>query len=317
MHETPRHTGTARRRTAAAAICTALVAVAGALLVAPANASPVVLIPCAATSPIGTVDGATGPVQCGSSSPAPTAGTTTPVALAPSEAPPTTAVSATRSAAVDPLAAIDLGRSTSTVYPVKDGYLDSVKFSVRALDAGGHLVPVEGTAVLSKGATVVEAWTLDQPVSVLTWDGTMAAAVRTGVYTLHVTEWSADGSTLTERSRIRVVSKHVERRAIMVRSNVSTTAMHATMPRKVMHAFAKGIVTVRLRTVARVTGPAKLVFSGSGATRALALRDGVHTTKALTVPKGFERVTLTHDWARGAAELRSATAIWTYSALVR
>ena len=63
-------------------------------------------------------------------------------------------------------------------------------------------------------------------------------------------------------------------------------------------------------------GPAELIFSNDGGTRKVVrLRNGVHTTRPTVLPPGFERVTITRSWRKGAARLTSLQAIWTYSVL--
>ena len=325
-----------RRRALTAVVCSVVVAVTGgALLSGPAYASDITSgVGCATTRVLGGLT--IGDVDCG----APTAaGTATPTAAPVPAAPvpaaheetastagstsgattrPASARTATQSSAGSaPLADVTVRSSTDSVYPVRDGYLDDVRFEVRALGAAGQLVPVEGTAILSKGSAVASTWTLDTATTVLTWDGRVGGKIRRGVYTLLVTLYSADGSTRTTVNRIRVLTKHVVRRAVVVHSVVRGNDTQAAMPAQVLKAYAKGTVTVRVRTVAKVQGRASLVYSNDGVARSIALRDGVHTTKPLIVPKGFEHVTITHRWAKGAAKLKSANAIWTYYTLVK
>jgi hypothetical protein len=102
---------------------------------------------------------------------------------------------------------------------------------------------------------------------------------------------------------------------MVVRSNVGAKGVSADIPRKLLKAYGLGDVAVRIRTVATVEGSASLVFSNQGVVRSVALKNGTHTTKALSVPQGFSHVMITHDWAKGAAHLTSLKAIWTYSTL--
>jgi hypothetical protein len=290
-------------------------------------------------APIGCTTGTTAdgpaptPAPSTSAAPAvpPVAGPTAPTAPAvPTDAPvvagPTPEPSApvegggigTRGTALPtpaPVAELDLVRSSPAVYPVRDGYRDSVRFAVHALDADGHLVPVSGTAVLSRAGSTVRTWSLAGTTSVLTWDGRVHGRVRTGVYTLRVKAWSADGRHETAVSRVRVVGKQLRHRQMMVRQNVGSRSTTAALPKRVAAAFAVGPVTVRVRTDASVTGPAALTFSNDGVTRSIRLRDGVHVTKPLALFRGFERVAIGHRWAKGAVELRSVKAVWSYSEL--
>lgn len=223
------------------------------------------------------------------------------------------------SAAVAPtktkLASLSVLRSSNTVYPVKDGYRDSVRFAVRAMNLAGTFVPVVGSAVLTKAGKDVETWHIDGSTQVITWDGRVGDTVRTGLYTLQVSAWSSDGSTLVEQTKVRVLSKHLEKRAMVVRSNVGAKSVAADLPHRLLKAYAAGEVTCRIVTVASVRGPAELVFSSPGVTRSVALKNGSHTTKALPVPQGFSHVTISHDWAKGDAHLKSLKVIWTYYTL--
>ena len=46
------------------------------------------------------------------------------------------------------------------------------------------------------------------------------------------------------------------------------------------------------------------------------LKDGTHTAKAVTVPKGLKKVTIGHQWKKGDATLTSLRAIYSYKKLV-
>ncbi|RIX30203.1 hypothetical protein [Amnibacterium setariae] len=243
-----------------------------------------------------------------------------PVAAAPAPEPsaPTAGGIGTRGTAAPaaaPVADLDVVRSSPAVYPVRDGFRDDVRFAVHALDADGHLVPVTGTAALTRAGRTVRTWTLTGATSVLTWDGRSHGRIRAGVYTLHVSAWSADGSRETAVSRIRVVGKQLRHRQMMVRQNVGSGSTTAALPKRVAAAFAVGPVSVQVRTDASVSGPAALTFSNDGVTRSIRLRDGVHTTKRFALFKGFEKVAIGHRWAKGAAKLRSVKAVWSYSEL--
>ena len=322
MDVTSNRSRSTRRRAATAAVCTALVTVVGgALLATPATASAASTGECAIIQLVSTDGSGVAEAPSGGVSPSllhcgvsvglggmrPPSTTT----ASPAPTPRTTAATSTQ------LSNVTITRSIDSVYPVKDGYLDTVKFAVSATNAAGDLVPVQGTAILSRGTTPVKSWTLDASNTVLSWNGRVAGRIRAGVYTLLVSAWSPDGSTRTMENRIRVLSKHVEQRAMTVDSIMHGNDTQAEMPEHVMEAYAKGPVTVRVRTVAKVRGAAELVYSNDGVVRSIRLLDGVHTTKPLIVPKGSERVSITHRWAKGTARLQSAKAIWTYYALVK
>ena len=241
--------------------------------------------------------------------------TSTPAEPAPAPTATPEPVATTVSAPVRPMMDLDLDRSSPSVYPIHDGYRDTVRFALHGLDADGHVVPVTGSAVLRHAGRTVKRWTFSGTRSVLTWDGRVAHRVRTGVYTLAVTAWTADGVRRSATSRVRVVGKQLEHREITVRQNVGSRSGAAALPKRVAAAFAVGPVSVRIRTDATVRGPAELVFTNDGHTRSLRLRDGVHVTKAFPLFRGFERVRIDHRWAKGAARLHSLKAVWSYSVL--
>jgi hypothetical protein len=224
-------------------------------------------------------------------------------------------ISAAVASSTTELAHLSVLRSSNTVYPIKDGYRDSVRFAVRAMNSSGAIIPVVGSAVLTKATTTVETWHIDSTSKVLTWNGRVGKAVETGLYTLKVTAWSPDGSQMTQQSRVRVLSKHLVKHTMTVRSNVGARSVSADIPRTLLKAYSTGAITCRVVTVATVTGPAKLVFSNNGVARSVVLRNGTHTTTALPVPQGFSHVTISHDWSKGAAHLKSLKAIWTYTTL--
>lgn len=277
--------------------------------------------PSAADRPVQPVQPVQEPVTAPSTgsvpvaSPAPIAPTPTPQAVATSTPTGSVGTAGATLPAAAPVADVDLVRSSPAVYPVRDGYRDSVRFAVHALDAEGHLVPVTGTAVLSRGRSTVRTWTLAGTTAVISWDGRDHHRVRPGVYTLRVTARSADGSHETAVTRVRVVGKQLRHRQITVRQNVGSRSTTAELPKRVAAAFAVGPVTVRVRTDASVSGRAALTFSNEGVTRAIRLRDGVHVTKPFALFKGFEKVAIGHRWAKGAAKLHSVKAVWSYSEL--
>jgi hypothetical protein len=280
MIETPNGGHGPRRRTLAATLCSMLVL--GGLMVAapahadsPADASVTVAVPL------------------------------TPATVTP--AVPTT----TRTT----LAAIDLRRGSSAVYPVKDGYHDTVRFGINPRNLAGQAVPVEGVAVLTRGGTAVKRWALDGTKTIIDWNGRVRDAVKPGVYRLAVTAWSPDGSMRTASTRVRVEAEHLEKRTMTVRSNVGSASLTASMPKRLLNAYTMGTVKLQVRTDAEVSGRATLIFSNGSRSASLRLRDGVHTSPKMTVPQGFERVTITHRWKPGTVRLKSVKAIWSYSVL--
>lgn len=330
----------ARLRTATAAVCSLLVAVGGVLLAAPAQAATggpcagtagdlpggvvlpadglvVGLLDCSAPAPTGpTARDAATPPAAGS---LPTGTPVDPGAGAPAASEPGPTVAPTVSTDTTPSPApaqLTIHRSSTTVYPAKDGYLDVVRFSVRATSADGALVPLVGEAVLSRGGTVVRTWRLNGTSSVISWNGRVRGAIRPGLYTLGVTATAADGTDCDEDTTVLVLPQHLVRHMLTIRTDVGARSTSAALPKQLIGAYRLGRVKVATRTDAVVRGSAKLVFTGGdGHRKAIRLRDGVHTTGATVLPPGFERVTIRHAWAKGAVRLKSLHAIWTYSTL--
>ncbi len=273
MSGSPRRGSIARRR--ATALCAVLLAlVGGAVVAAPAQAE-----------------------SCGSVATA---------ICTPAES----SLSRTSASGAASLADVIVLHSTGTVYPVKDGYLDSVRFAVRAVAASGAFVPVIGSAVLTRAGSTVRTWHLDGSYPAISWDGRAHGAITTGEYRLTVTAWSADGVKQTGHSMVRVSGKRLVREELVTSTRVDRHRVVKLMPNDLLDAFAYGPVKVRVVTVAVVHGPAKLVYTNDGTTATVPLRNGTHISPELPVPQGFNRVTVTHGWAPGVAKLQSLKTIW-------
>jgi hypothetical protein len=149
----------------------------------------------------------------------------------------------------------------------------------------------------------------------ISWNGRVTGAIRPGLYTLTVIAWSPDGITHTGWAMVRVLDKRLVRHVLMTSTRVDRHTTVGRMPHHLLAAFAMGRVQVRIRTVAVVHGPAKLVFSSNGVTRSVTLRSGKHSTPVLAVPQGFDTVTVTHHWARGDAKLLRLQTVWIHSDL--
>lgn len=225
---------------------------------------------------------------------------------------PAPAVARATSGSAASVATVTVLRSSNTVYPVEDGYKDGVRFAVRATNSAGRFIPVIGTATLTRSGRTIRSWYLDGTVSRITWDGRVRRAVRTGLYTLTVTEWSPDGITRTGRTTVRVIGKRRVRHELVTSTRVDRHSTTGRMPTELLESFARGDVKIRIRTVAVVRGPAAILFANSGASATVPLRDGTHTTPEIALLPGFAQVTITHRWARGAAKLRSLKTIWIY-----
>lgn len=107
-------------------------------------------------------------------------------------------------------------RSTSTVYPVKDGYRDSVVFTVTPSIAGPTTAKVTGTAKLTRAGKTVKTWSIHSGVTRLAWNGKAGGVVKAGRYTLTVRAKGPQGSARTVRSSVTVSPKRLVARTATV-----------------------------------------------------------------------------------------------------
>lgn len=215
-----------------------------------------------------------------------------------------------------PVSTVAVGATTTTVYPKAAGYKDKVTFSIKGLSSAKGAVKIVGTAVLKKGTKVVKTWKIDGSTSKISWNGRIGSKVVPGTYRLTVTGTSVNGTKKVSTFTVKVSSKHFVTRTAVARSVLKASSLRAKMPAAVAKAFKYGKVTAKVKTVAVVRGPAKLVFSQKGVQRTIVLKNGTHTTKALAVPKKFTSVTVKHVWKKGAAKLVSYVTTWRYRVLV-
>jgi hypothetical protein len=210
------------------------------------------------------------------------------------------------------LATVTVLRSSQTVYPVADGFQDTVRFAIRATDAIGMFTPVIGTAALTGGGRTVRTWFLDGTSSRISWNGRVGRAIRTGLYTLTVTEYSPDGITRTGRTTVRVHRERRVREVLAMHLDPDRRSIVSRIPAHLLDAYHRGDLELRVRTVAVVNRPAKLRFSNGSITLSTPLRSGTRTTQPFPVRQGFARTTITHGWSKGAARLTSLTLLWVH-----
>ncbi|MGT2425807.1 hypothetical protein [Amnibacterium kyonggiense] len=312
-----------RLRAATAAVCSLLVIAGGVLVTAPAQAAepagtcttttgdlpggvvlPVGritpgLVDCPGTAPSDTAPA--GAATAPAPAPAPVDGTGSvpplpvasgaPVAAgsngaAPAEPIDGASVSASSSSSAAPVPdRLTVLRSSTTVYPVKDGYLDVVRFAVRETGTGGEGVPLAGTAVLRHAGRTVRTWTLRGMSAVIAWDGRVGTRIRPGLYTLRVAVRAPDGTVRTEDASVQVMPQRLAERTLTVRTDLGARSTTAELPKRLIGAYRLGRVRVATRTAAVVRGPAELIFTGDdGRRKAVRLRAGVHTTPPTVLP---------------------------------
>ncbi len=247
----------------------------------------------------------------------PVSSTTTPTP-APAE-PVTTTPETTKTPAVPgALRMVQVITTTNTVYPSATGYSKStVRFSIRGLTAASAGVRITGSAVLRKGAQVVQTWPIGNATTTLSWDGRNGSKVDPGRYVLTATAWSSDGSRATSTMRVRVSAKHLVTRTVSMRTKDLAKVRSNALPVAVMQAFDYGRVTFRIHTVAKVTGAARLVIIGPYGDRlSMPLLDGTHVTRPAVLSRTFTSAAFHHEWTPGAAKLVELYTVFTYKQLV-
>lgn len=119
------------------------------------------------------------------------------------------------------LTGLTVQRSLSTVYPVKDGYRDSVVLTVRPTVAGPASAKVTGSAKLTRAGRTAKRWSLRSGVNRLTWNGRVGGAVKPGRYTLTVTAKGPQGAARTVRTAVVVSAKRLVTRTAVVAQQAS------------------------------------------------------------------------------------------------
>jgi hypothetical protein len=125
-------------------------------------------------------------------------------------------------ALVAPVTKVTVRRSSSTVYPVKDGYRDAVVFTVTPSTVGPKTVRVTGTARLTGAGRTARTWKLHNGSNRLTWNGRVGSAVRPGRYTLTVKAKGPQGASKTARSSVTVSPKRLVTRTTTVSKQASS-----------------------------------------------------------------------------------------------
>ena len=107
-----------------------------------------------------------------------------------------------------------IATNTSTVYPVKDSYLDSVSITFGLNTNTGKTVPGSGTISVYKGSKKVTGWTFTKvnlnsaKKGSVSWNGRVSGKVKPGKYKVVVTfKSSEDGKTIKTTKNINVSDK--------------------------------------------------------------------------------------------------------------
>lgn len=121
-----------------------------------------------------------------------------------------------------------IARSATVVYPTKDGYKDSVRFSVSSKTTTGTTIPVTGwvKVINSKGKTV-KSWTLESSKSwSATWNGKVGTTAVYGTYTVKAAVRGPEGSTQSASTTVTV------KKGKLVDRSIKTTVKADTVLKK-------------------------------------------------------------------------------------
>jgi len=113
-------------------------------------------------------------------------------------------------------------RSVGTVFPAKDGYRDSVLFTVTPTVSGPSSTTVTGTAALTRSGRTAKSWTLHRGTNRLTWTGKAGTRVVPGTYVLTVRAKGPQGAAKTARTSVKVSAKRLVSRTVTVAQKAST-----------------------------------------------------------------------------------------------
>lgn len=111
------------------------------------------------------------------------------------------------------LTGVSLSRSESTVYPSKDGYLDTTKITVSAKSTTGKTVSTRGTVTITHKGTTVASWKVgSSKAKTLTWNGKKKGKVVAGTYTVTAKLTGPEGTAVTKKTSITVSARKLESR---------------------------------------------------------------------------------------------------------
>lgn len=103
-----------------------------------------------------------------------------------------------------------LTRSSDTLQPVRDGFLDAATLTTGGLAVAGARAPVSGTLTIALGTTVVQRWIVpDGAAHTYTWDGRTGGAIVPGTYTATITLRGPEGPARSRARTILVTKDHL------------------------------------------------------------------------------------------------------------
>ena len=226
-----------------------------------------------------------------------TPSTGTPTTGAPTTGSPSTGTPSGGSVAPIVLTALHVTPSVTTVYPAKDGYVDTVTFRLSGTTSDGQQHAANGTATLTFGSSTVASWPIRATNDAIVWNGLKGGKVVPGRY--RFTAQIGDTTAVVSGSESVVVSaKKLATTSHVLRSKaVSGTHKMAAKP---LSGLSKGKVTLKITSKAKgIKGKQYLVFSHGSKKIKVLIRNGKHTSKAITIPKSFTTYTISHTWKKG------------------
>lgn len=103
---------------------------------------------------------------------------------------------------------VKLTASATSVFPVKDGYRDSVKLTVTPTSSVSGSVPATGTVKITHGGKTVTSWKLTSTAKrTFTWGGRNNGSIKPGTYVVTVSIKGPEGTTKTASKSLTVSSK--------------------------------------------------------------------------------------------------------------
>jgi hypothetical protein len=207
--------------------------------------------------------------------------------------------------------------SVATVYPKKDGYRDTVSFLVKQETSTGAVIPVTGSAVLTKAGKAVKTWALVRSTQTLVWNGLVDGAVKPGTYLLRATARAGDGQAFTSSTRTVVSAKRLVTKSVSLSTGKVTKLTNKAMPKPARTSLVKGL-PVRLRVITSakgIKGVGKLVFTAGKKSFSVPVRSGKHAAGYIRVPRAFTAVHMRPVLKAKHGTVRSVKLIWKYGQL--
>jgi hypothetical protein len=113
-------------------------------------------------------------------------------------------------------------RSVATVFPVHDGYRDSVTFTIGGSTTTGRAIATTGAAVLKRGTHIVQRWRLSSSSARVTWNGRDHGTVVAGHYRLTVSQRGLTGSTHSASTTVTVDKRSLHSRSSTAHYSATT-----------------------------------------------------------------------------------------------